>query len=53
MWLQAGLTTLGVGAIGFAWGMVPLCAAAVVLSFALGAAHKRRAERRAAGPAPG
>ena len=41
MWIQAGLTAVGVGAAGFAWGMVPLCGVALLISVWLGRAHAR------------
>lgn len=48
MWLQAGLGALGVGISALAWGMVPMCALGVVVAFALGREHARRASALAA-----
>ena len=45
MWIQAGLTALGVGITALAWGMVPVCAGSLILALWLGRSHGRRSHR--------
>lgn len=50
MWLQAGLTKVGVGLAATAWGLVGVCAAGLGAALFLGREHARRTARRAETP---
>lgn len=49
MWLQAGLTSLGVGLAATAWGLVPVCGLGLAAALFLGREHARRTSAAAPG----